>query len=181
MDPSGDEIVRRIGARGPDAPAAEADLCRRFGQRIRAYGLRHLRDAAAADDLVQQVLVVTIESLRAGKLREPGRLASFVLSASRMVARGLRTGEARHHRLFEKYARRDEAVEPEPVLDADRLRACLEKLAPRERIVVVLTFFAERTGGEIAAELGTSAGNVRVLRHRALANLQTCMELEGEP
>jgi RNA polymerase sigma-70 factor (ECF subfamily) len=38
--------------------------------RIRLYGLRHLRDEHAADDLTQQVLITTLETLRAGRLRE---------------------------------------------------------------------------------------------------------------
>jgi RNA polymerase sigma-70 factor (ECF subfamily) len=41
--------------------------------------------------------------------------------------------------------------------------------------VVVLTFFADKPGDEVAKELGLSAGNVRVIRHRALARLRSCM------
>jgi len=42
----------------------EVELFRRMAPRIRLYGLRHLRDEHAAEDLVQQVLVITIEALR---------------------------------------------------------------------------------------------------------------------
>jgi DNA-directed RNA polymerase specialized sigma24 family protein len=41
--------------------------------------------------------------------------------------------------------------------------------------VVLLTFQEDRSADEIASELGTSAGNVRVLRHRALLALQRCV------
>jgi RNA polymerase sigma-70 factor (ECF subfamily) len=41
----------------------EAELYRRFAPRVRLYGLKHLRDAAAAQDLVQEVFVVTLERL----------------------------------------------------------------------------------------------------------------------
>jgi DNA-directed RNA polymerase specialized sigma24 family protein len=34
---------------------------------VRLYGRRHLRNDAAADDLAQDVLLLTIERLRAGK------------------------------------------------------------------------------------------------------------------
>ena len=54
---------------------AEAEVCRRMGPRIRLYGLRHLRSASAADDLVQQVLLKTLETLRAGRLRDAAKLA----------------------------------------------------------------------------------------------------------
>lgn len=48
---------------------SDAELVRR----IRLYGLRHLRDREAAEDLVQNVLIVTLEALRA----EGDRLAFF--------------------------------------------------------------------------------------------------------
>src|SRR5262249_40509840 len=71
------ELVRQIGS-GTDRQA-EAELFRRMAPRIRLYGLRHMRDEHAAEDLTQQVLITTIEALRAGRLREPERLASFVV------------------------------------------------------------------------------------------------------
>jgi RNA polymerase sigma-70 factor (ECF subfamily) len=55
----------------------------------------------------------------------------------------------------------------------------VERLAERERAVVVLSFYSERGSDDIAAELGLSAGNVRVVRHRALARLRGCMGVEG--
>jgi DNA-directed RNA polymerase specialized sigma24 family protein len=41
-----------------------------------------------------------------------------------------------------------------------------------------MTFYDERPAEEIAAALETSAGNVRVLRHRALLALRACVEGE---
>src|SRR4051812_39917120 len=77
------ELVRRIGA--GNAREAEAEMCRRMGPRIRLYGLRHLRDVHAAEDLMQQVLIAVLEALRHGRLREPEKLASFVLGTCRMT------------------------------------------------------------------------------------------------
>ena len=57
----------------------------------------------------------------------------------------------------------------------DRLEMCLARLAERERMVVLLTFYAERTAGEVGKELGVKEGNVRVIRHRAVERLRTCM------
>jgi RNA polymerase sigma-70 factor (ECF subfamily) len=65
---------------------------------------------------------------------------------------------------------------PEPLaLDPDRLARCLQTLPERERSVVLLTFVADKAAGEVGAELGISGGNVRVIRHRALARLRECM------
>jgi RNA polymerase sigma-70 factor (ECF subfamily) len=172
-------LARRIAAAGATIDsAAETELYRRLAPRVRLYGLRHLRDPHAAHDLMQQVLLMTLERLRAGKLREPERIASFVLGMCRMVVLEIRRGTWRRTTLLETYGNTAEAVEvPEPVaLDADKLAGCLQALAERERTVVVLTFFADRSGDEVGKELGLSAGNVRVIRHRALARLRECMD-----
>jgi RNA polymerase sigma factor (sigma-70 family) len=52
---------------------------------------------------------------------------------------------------------------------------CLAQLANRERMVGRLTFYAEKTGSEIGKELRLTEGNVRVIRHRAIERLRTCM------
>ncbi len=173
------ELVRRIGMSTSDKEA-EAELCRRFGRRIRLYGLRHSRDDAMADDLVQQVLVLAIETLRQQRVREPERLASFILGSCRTVMRDARRGEARRKRLLEQYGIPSEvAIEPTAQLDLERLRGCVEKLPHRERTVVILTFYGERGGDEIAADLSMTPGNVRVVRHRAVGHIQECMGLLG--
>jgi RNA polymerase sigma-70 factor (ECF subfamily) len=40
---------------------------------------------------------------------------------------------------------------------------------------VFQTFYAESTAATVASELGVSEGNVRVIRHRALAKLRACV------
>jgi RNA polymerase sigma-70 factor (ECF subfamily) len=175
-------LARRIAAAGAAIDsAAETELCRRLAPRVRLYGLRHLRDPHAARDLMQQVLLMTLERLRAGKVREPDRVASFVLGMCRMVVLEIRRGTWRRDTLLATYGDTAEAVEvPEPLaLDAGRLARCLQTLAERERTVVALTFFADKSSDEVAKEMGLSAGNVRVIRHRALARLRECMG--GEP
>ena len=176
-------LARRVALAGarPDA-AAEAELCRRLGPRVRLYGLRHLRDRHAAADLVQQVLLLTLESLRAGKVREPDRIASFVLGACRMTVLEMRRGGGGGGALPGDWGAGGEAFgAPEPLaLDPDRLARCLEALAERERSVVLLSFFADKAADEVGSELAISGGNVRVIRHRALARLRECMgAMEG--
>jgi RNA polymerase sigma-70 factor (ECF subfamily) len=176
------ELARRIAAAGDRTdPAAETELYRRLAPRVRLYGLRHLRDPHAAHDLVQQVLLTTLERLRAGEVREPERIASFVLGMCRMTVMEIRRGAWRREQLLEKWGDPTEAYEaPEPLaLDEERLNRCLQALAERERSVVALSFFAEQDGDEVGRALGLKAGNVRVIRHRALAKLRECMGEAG--
>ena len=155
----------------------ETELVRRFAPRARLYGLRHLRSAAAADDLVQAVMIVLIEAVRAGAIREPERLASFVLGTCRHVAGGWRRGDARRQGLLDRFgdALVAAAAEEAPSLDRERLSGCIGNLPPREQAVVNLTFYEDRDADEIAAALGMTAGNVRVVRHRALRHLEECL------
>jgi RNA polymerase sigma-70 factor (ECF subfamily) len=168
------ELARQVTQRVAEA---EAELYRRLAPRVRLYGLRHLRDEQAANDLMQQVMWMTIESLRAGRVEDPEKLASFVLGTCRQVVLDLRRGQARRERLLERFATEMATAEwQEPPLDLDRLRECLERLSERERSVVVMTFYAERATAEVAAHLGLAAGNVRLIRHRALGRLRGCLE-----
>lgn len=175
-------LARRIATAAPGAaPDAEAELYRRLAPRVKLYGVRHLRDTHAAADLAQQVLLMVIERLRDGRIREPERLASYVLGMCRMVVLDLKRGEARRQRLLQQFAEDlpGAAMIGAPRLDSGRLAACLDRLAERERSVLVLTFYSERSAAEVAAELGLSPANVRVIRHRALERLRDCMADHG--
>src|SRR5580692_7156710 len=97
------ELARQISS-GTDREA-EAELFRRMAPRIRMYGLRHLRDEHAAEDLAQQVMITALEALRAGRLREPEKLASFVLGTCRLTVLDLRRGANRKQRLMEQFGR----------------------------------------------------------------------------
>lgn len=171
------ELVRQIGS-GNDREA-EAELLRRMAPRIRLYGLRHLRDEYASQDLTQQVLITTLEALRAGRLREPEKLACFVLGVCRMTVLDLRRSAQRKERLLEQFGA--DLLAPVkltmPRLDHDQLTRCVQNLKERERTVVVMTFYDEQTGADVASFLGLSEANVRVIRHRAIHQLRKCMRV----
>ena len=160
--------------------AAEAELYRRLAPRVRLYGLRHLRDRHAAADLVQQVLMTTLERLRAGAVREPAKLASYVLGMCRMTVLEMRRGAARRAELLELYGDMEEAApESQPrAIEEARLADGLAQLAERERTVVLLSFYADKSADDAGRELALAPGNVRVIRHRALGKLRACMGLE---
>jgi RNA polymerase sigma-70 factor (ECF subfamily) len=177
-------IARRIASCAPARDsAAEAELCRRLGPRIRLYGRKHLRNEAAAADLMQDVLVLLLGKLREGSVRDPEQIASFALGTARQMVVDRRRGDARRARILEKFpidvlpAELAEE-EPEPI-DAERLKRCLGALPERERAVLVMTFYDDRPADAVAADLKLSAGNVRVIRHRGLERLRGCMAAGG--
>ena len=175
---SDEALARRIagGLRG-STDAEEAELYRRFAPRVRLYGRRHLRNDAAAEDLAQDVLLLTIERLRAGEVRRPEEIGSFILGTSRMMAHSERRVAQRREVLAARFV--DTAVGIAPAsfatLDARRVAVCLRGLAERDRLVVLLTFYADREAPRIAADLGVSPGAVRAIRHRAMAHLRDCV------
>jgi RNA polymerase sigma-70 factor (ECF subfamily) len=174
------ELVRCI-TRNDGTRDAETELCRRFAPRVRLYGLRHLRDEDRAADLVQAVLLALLEAARAGRIEEPEHVDRFILGTCRNTVQRVRDREARstpadlaalerHAGVFEPTFER---------VDVATLLRCLRKLDARARTVVLMSFQAEHGTDEIAKAMDTSAGNVRVLRHRALADLRGCLDGQG--
>jgi RNA polymerase sigma-70 factor (ECF subfamily) len=169
------ELAAAIAA--GNAPDAEAELFRRMAPRIRLYGLRHLRDEQAAADLVQHVILTTLETLRAGRLHDHAKLASFVLGTCRITVLDLRRNAQRKERLLAQYGPDllPPNPSPAPYIDRERLAQCVQTLKERERSVIVLSFYDEKSGSDVASFLGVSEANVRVIRHRAIHQLRGCM------
>ena len=175
---SDEALARRIAGGLPGSTDAEAaELYRRYAPRVRLYGRRHLRDDAAAADLAQDVLLLALERLRAGEVRRPEEIGSFILGTSRMMAHSERRIARRREALAARFMDTALATAPSSTaaLDAPRMAACLRALAERDRLVVVLTFYADRDAPGIAEDLGVSPGAVRAIRHRAMARLRDCV------
>jgi RNA polymerase sigma-70 factor (ECF subfamily) len=176
------ELVRRI-AQQSGARDAEAELCRRFAPRVRLYGLRHLRNEDRAADLVQGVLLAVLEAARAGRIEATEHVDRFILGTCRNVVQRVRDREARSTPAdMAELERHAGGVEHSfEQVDVAALLSCLRKLDARGRTVVLLSFQAESGAEEIAKLMETSVGNVRVLRHRALASLRGCLDGPGGP
>ena len=150
--------ARRIAQAAPgDGHAAEAELYRMLAPRVRRYGLRHLRD---------------------GRPRDPKRVVSFVLGTCRMTVMDQRRTELRREDLLQRYADAvplaDVSIAPR--LDHAKVVDCLDRLPERERSVLVMTFYDEASSEDVGAQLGLSAGNVRVIRHRGIDRRRRCVE-----
>lgn len=156
----------------------ERAIYERYAPRVFAYGLRHLRNHSGAKDLVQHVLVVVLKALREGRVHDVDHLDHYVFGTARNATLEMRRGDKRQQRIADENAGLSaETVEPPwAVADAPRLDGCLDGLEVRARSVVLATFVDDRDADEIGRSMGLTVGNVRVIRHRALAHLRECME-----
>ncbi len=172
------EIARRIAGGAADAASCEAELCRRYLNRARLYGLKHLRfDVTAAEDLAQQVMVVLLEALRAQRVEDLERVDRFMLGTCRNVAHGMRRGKSRNEEMRRRLSIElaEASVPPWDLVESRRVDECLAELPPRESKLLFLLYQEEASGDEAAKSLGTTPGNVRVIHHRALGRLRECV------
>lgn len=175
-------------ASGPDLRIpAEGEVCREFAPRIRAIALRHLKDRSSADDIVQEVLASVVLALRDRRIEQPEHLGAYVFSACRRRIADAHRTEARRSALREEIGiagvtdSKHADVPNEKHLDIDQLLVALTPLSGRERQIIVETFSADRSAEEIAQSIGTTAGHVRVLRHRALCKMRAALGWQDEP
>src|SRR5262245_165336 len=131
----------------------ERVICERYAKRIRAYGMRHLRDEERAHELVQYVLLAVIESLRAGRVSDLERIESYVFGTCRNAVRDMRRGELRQQRIADRAALELPADYEPSFASVDRLRleGCLQRLGAREQAVVLATFLEDRDAEEIGS------------------------------
>jgi RNA polymerase sigma-70 factor (sigma-E family) len=122
-----------------------------------------------AEDLVQAALEKVL--LAWGRIREdPDAYARTVLHREH-------AGRWRKRRVREVSAEIDReprfADHASRVDDQMVLRSVLARLAPRQRAVIVLRFYEDRTETEVAQILGCSIGTVKSQTHKALRTLRT--------
>jgi RNA polymerase sigma-70 factor (ECF subfamily) len=171
------ELARAV-IEGADQ-TAEAALVSRFVRRVFLYGMRHLRDEAQAEDLAQEVMTAVIERLRAGTVREPDRIGSFILGTARWMTHDTQRRQRRARELASAASREySDVVEPVEPQSIERLAEALEALSERERAIVVLSFRDDQTAPEIGEAFGLRPGHVRVIRHRAISRLATFMGVD---
>lgn len=183
QSPSDAQVARSVAAGGPDAAEHEDALCRRFLNRARVYGLKHLRfDVTAAEDLAQEVIMIVLEALRAGKVQNLDRIDRFILGTCRNVAHSMRRRAQKtvdtSRRLSKELG--DAVTAPWDFVVTRTVAECLARLTQRESRVLMLLIQEGATAHEVADALDTTPGNVRVIHHRAIARVRQCLERTSE-
>ena len=154
------------------------DFARAQLPRLLRYATMLTGEREQAADLVQDVLIVALQKLRAGAVREPERIASFMLGMARQMMLDSMRNSGRRERILNEFPIDlipvEDPVADEP--DEGQLQHCLQALPERERTVLVMTFYDDCPADALGTQLGLSPGNVRVIRHRGLQHLRDCLE-----
>jgi len=148
-----------------------------------------VRDAARAEDVAQETFLILAQRLPAlapAPLRSwLGRVAANLSLNDRRRARAIPL-ETLPPVQYAALERRDADAGPEAVLEAAEerayLRAAVAALAPRQRAMVVLRYYADCSLEEIGTALGCRPGTVRATLHQALRRLREreTLDMKGE-
>jgi RNA polymerase sigma-70 factor (ECF subfamily) len=157
--------------------ADEAALCRRYAPAVRTFWRRRLR-GAEVDELVQETILRFVQALRRGAINDPERMGGFVLGICRNLARERVRSAERRAELWAEFSGVLASLEDEPEVASyqlAQLEDCLSQMTQRSRDVIRRAFIDGHSASEIGQRMGMSEGNVRVVRHRTLEALRTCM------
>lgn len=174
--PSGQQwqdIVTRIQSN--DIQGFE-ELDRALRRGLKCIIVRHV-GLTEADDLVQEVLLIVIEAIRKGALRDPACLLGFVRTVTRrQIASHIdRICRARAQDIedLDGAELQDHALSPELRFQFREQQALmttvLRALSTRERDILARFYLYEQTAEQICEEMGLTATQFRLLKCRAKA------------
>lgn len=145
---------------------------------------RRVRDREAVDDIVQE----TLARLLAARTRLDGRaIGPYAIVTARNLVKSqwqrADTGRRHEHRLVDT---RDPLRPDEPLLEQEEVEAvriALDRLAPRERDVLVAHVVEGRDTGSLADDMASTPGAVaaQLGRSRAKLRVEYILAMEGEP
>ena len=150
------------------------EIYQRFSPGLYRYAARLLGDPDLAEDCVAETFSRLIESLNNG--RGPFEYLQAYLY---QIAHNWITDQFRQRTILmpESYPiagrmRSDPASIVQDKIEFDRVRTALAQMKPDLRQVIVLKYLEGWSNQEIAASIGRSRGNVRVLHHRGVRQLK---------
>jgi len=167
------ELVDRIRSGRAESEAA---LYEKYSAKVFYLALRASRSPQDAEDVRAETFLRVLLAIRTNQIRSAAALPAFILGVMRNV-------------LKELYARRrqaGDAVQPDAAhatapsherlfLDQEVQRAIsetIDRLKPRERMVLRLTFYDELPKEEVAARVGIAPERVRLIKSRALKHFR---------
>jgi len=168
----GEQLARRIMAGDADA---ENELIEEYSRGVLFILRRESRNADAVDDLYQESFRVAIEKVRAGDLRDPRKLGSFIISIARFVTIDYYRRESKHDNkddIEETYhltgSRDGQLSELMRKERADLARRVISELrSERDRRLLFRYYIAQADKNELCDELDLTPLHFNRVLHRA--------------
>lgn len=179
----GDETTQRGGE-----PAANhvdwTALLAQHARWLRTVVLARVGEAAAADDVLQEVATTAIE--KGHQLRDPASAAPWLYRLAVMAALQYRRRQGRRRKLLDRFAQRSrledgEARELDPLdwLLADErkamIRKALARLPQRDAEILLLKYTEDWSYRELAEHLGLTTSAVEARLHRARQKMRKAL------
>ena len=169
------ELVVRMQRRDPHALA---ELYDRYGRLVYSLILRVVRDAATAEDLVQETFL-RVWNRVSGFDAQKGSIGPWLLAVARNRAIDyLRSAGGRERNAMEFEENDHPALYGDmekEILNSDkarRVKSAIEKLSANQRQVIELAYFEGLSQTEMAERMGQPLGTVKTWVRTALKNLR---------
>lgn len=177
----------------PDAPLIRAiaggdvralnELYARHGANILSYLSSFLNDRQLAEEVLQDVMMAVWN--HAGQFRGDSKVRTWLLTIARNRAINTRRRAAPHLVQFDDALEVD-AGDTTPLERVERkrrsemMREALNRLPPAYQEILLLVFYHQLSGVEVAEVLGISTGTVKSRLHRAKELLRRVLLTMGE-
>jgi RNA polymerase sigma-70 factor, ECF subfamily len=156
----------------------------RWHQRVRVLARRLLSDAAAAEDVVQEVFAALPRAIQ--RFRGETDLETFLLAIAVKRARHNQRAAARRRRALARLATEERRGPRDPEQDAYRrqlglrLGAALDRLPLAQRVAFVLCEVEELTSAQAAAIAAVPEATVRTRLFHARRRLRALLDRERD-
>ena len=175
---TGDELLALRCQSGE--PAAFAELIAAFERPLRYYLVKLLGDEDRAYDVLQEVWLKVVHTIRT--LVEPAALRVWLYR----LAHGMAVDHIRRRRVRQvaeqERAAPEDAAEADPEftsIDAQAIHRALDELPPLQREVLVLFFLEDMSQEDIADVLRCPVGTVKSRLYYAKRTLQELLKRDG--
>lgn len=179
------EVVSRI--RGGDEAGVE-DLYSALSEGVCTRLFRNV-DPQSIEDRLHEILVIVLEAIRGGEVRDPQRLMGFVRTVTRrQVAAHIRSAISERRRFAaigtrEPSAPLDQSPEActaqqERVTGAKKI---LRQLNARDREILERFYLREQNTGQICGEMHLTGTQFRLFKSRAIARCSDLIQHKLKP
>jgi RNA polymerase sigma factor (sigma-70 family) len=167
-------------------PAGIETLCQTFYRGIRFFLMRQL-GREEAEDRAHDAILIVVEAIRRGELRDPARLPGYIRTVVRhLIATHIgRQVQTRQREVSIDCAAEagDTRANPEVAAAAqeraEMMREFLLGLSERDREVLTRFYLLEQTKPQICLEMGLTETQFRLLKSRAKARFARLARLEA--